>query len=264
MRNLKKFVPAIFIAVSLILSIGATLSPLWSIRTSRGQEITTKKSIDVYYMPLQTVVVTQVGTNYFAMYLTIVANDFGNHTSSLNDTRASLNGDDIVDIFDLVEVATDFKQTSFGFALTDWIDSGEARNEMASLISSTLIISIVGIVFAISALAVFAFSIFRKPFFGTATFLAAIAGILLLVAPMYFTVQSIGIFERFSTVVPARVSYLELSTFSGRNIGSFWGSTQDWTWGAGAGWFLLFVSSLFLFSSFVLIRSHSKLASPAV
>jgi len=101
---------------------------------------------------------------------------------------------------------------------------------LGSIFSTTLYIAVSGMVLVILALALVIVSVLRKPLFAFSWILSLAGTILLLVASIYIVAQMPEAVETLPTVMPSQVAVV-----SGSNLTGFWGSTKDWTWGAGLG-----------------------------
>ncbi len=102
-------------------------------------------------------------------------------------------------------------------------------------------------------LAVALFSIFRKPVFGQFWVLPLAATILLFIAPVYIAAQMPPVLNDLATVMPPQIAIAPGSAVTG-----FWGSSPDWTWGAGMGWTMMLTAAFLSAAAMTLIRAVSK------
>jgi len=123
MMNLKNWLPAICMLVPLIFSITALYLPWWSIRTSTTLQITSNTTRTADYMPLQTVVASEVGKN---KSVTVSFKDLQENDIEKNDLASLFNTTLIVSAVGTVLTASAFtltlisvlRKTSFSYT---WI-----------------------------------------------------------------------------------------------------------------------------------------------
>lgn len=102
-------------------------------------------------------------------------------------------------------------------------------------------------------IAVTLFSIFRKPIFSQFWILPFAATILLFIAPVYIAAQMPPVLSELATVMPPQIAIAPGSAVTG-----FWGSSPDWTWGAGIGWTMMLTAALLSAAAMTLIRAVWK------
>jgi hypothetical protein len=125
--------------------------------------------------------------------------------------------------------------------------------QLNSLFNITYYVAIPGVVLILLTLLLMLFSILRKPVFALPWIFPLIATILLLAAPIYLLTQMPPIISKLPTVIPPQVAIA-----SGADMSGFWGSSQEWTWGAGVGWTMMIVSAYLSAASMILIRATTK------
>jgi len=152
------------------------------------------------------------------------------------------------------------------------------KDALASIFNNSLMLTFGGLTLTALALFLILISGLCKPLFAFSTVTAAVAAILLLIAPLYLTFSSPPIMMKFGEVMPLKIPSSWVS-FRPEEISSFWGSTAIpespsfpewswnaafWNWGAAFGWYMAFTASLFLFiaSAWIYATVAKKSASP--
>jgi len=152
------------------------------------------------------------------------------------------------------------------------------KNALVSIFNNSLMLTLGGLALTALALVLILISGLRKPLFTFGTVTAAVAAILLLIAPLYLTFSSPLVMTKFDEVMPLKIPSSWVS-FRPEEISSFWGSVAIpespsfpewswnaafWNWGAASGWYMAFTASLFLFiaSAWIYTTAAKKSAGP--
>lgn len=154
------------------------------------------------------------------------------------------------------------------------------KNAVISVFNTSLMLTTGGLGLTALTLVLILISGLRKPLFTFSTVTAAVAAILLLIAPLYLTYSLPPIMTKFGEVIPLEIpsSWVSLRP---EKIGDFWGSiaipespdfpewswnAAFWNWGAAFGWYMAFTASLLLFitSAWIYNTVAKKGASPSI
>lgn len=136
--------------------------------------------------------------------------------------------------------------------------SSMAENEtnvsaLSVLFTSTLELAGAGMALTVVALVLGLIAVLRKKMFTYAWIIGIIGALLLFVSLLYIASNMPATLANFTNVIPP-----EIGVVRGNQIGSYWGNTGTWVWGAGYGWLSLFVSALLCTIGSLLTRMMRK------
>jgi len=125
--------------------------------------------------------------------------------------------------------------------------------ELNGIFNAAYYLVVSALIFIAIAIAVALFSIFRKPIFSLFWIFPLAATLLLFVAPVYLAAQMPPVLTNLATVMPPQIGIA-----SGSDVTGFWGSSPDWTWGAGTGWTMMLTAAFLSGAAMVLVRAVWK------
>ena len=176
-----------------------------------------------------------------------VWNSMANHVAT-NDTKVAY-------YMPLQTIIADNVKANVSIALpfNDIAGNDTNRNALSNVFTTTLDMAIVGMVLTIITLALTVITVLQKKTLKHIWLIGIIGAILLFLAAFYITQMMTPAFTRFVNIVPS-----EIGAIPGKQIASFWGSADIWTWGAGYGWLLLLMSALLATIGSTLFRQSQE------
>ena len=124
---------------------------------------------------------------------------------------------------------------------------------LSVLFTSTLELAGAGMALTVVALMLGLIAVLRKKMFTYAWIIGIIGALLLFVSLLYIASNMPATLANFTNVIPP-----EIGVVRGNQIGSYWGNTGTWVWGAASGWLSLFVSALLCTIGSLLTRMMRK------